>query len=192
MVPGFTALPAELTPYLETATLIETLSLRATDLDRPISVYALDGPRMLTAWEKLIDTELDEMSVPVNFGQVAHLLGFDLITPLVKPGDVAKFSTMWRVIQPVDDIILFTHIQGADGRPIAQADRLDVPSRAWHSGDTFVQLHQLVLPLDAPAGSFPLVVGLCRQRPNGCIRLPISGTGSAKELLQVTGLTIVQ
>lgn len=192
LLPGFTSLPIELVPYWESATLIETLSLRPSDLDRPIDVYDVDGPRMRAAWQEQINSELDELAVPVNFDQVVDFLGYDLMTPLVKPGEVIKFATMWRAKQQVDDAIMFTHLQAADGRPIAQADRLDAPSHAWQAGDTLIQLHELKLPLDAPIGVFPLVVGLCQQLSDDCIRLPIAATGFSRGLLQATSVTVAR
>jgi hypothetical protein len=89
---------------------------------------------------------------------------------------------------------LFTHVLGADGVLIAQADRLDAPSEAWVSGDWLLQLHEFEIPPETAVGEYPLVVGLYTCLDLVCTqteRLPITINGEAQgAALQLTTITI--
>ena len=157
IVPGFTPLNPALTPYFETAVLSTTLPLRETDLDRPLDVYHIDGDEMRDQW-----TSLFTVNEPTLFGEKATYLGYDLHTPTVKAGEVVSIATLWQAERPFSDGVLFTQILGVDGSPITQADRLDVPSELWQTGDQFIQLHQMTLPSNTPSGSYAIIIGLYR------------------------------
>jgi len=138
-----------------------------------------------------------QQSVPVNFGDTAVLLGYDLQTPTVAPGSVVTVATWWQVTRPLPDAVLFTQVMGPDGRPIAQADRLDVPGASWQAGDQFIQLHQFTLPEETAVGQYPLIVGLYTC-PAGCPqqtapqRLPIlNPAGLPADHLPLTNLEVV-
>ena len=52
------------------------------------------------------------------------------------------------------------HVVGQDGRAVAVGDGLGVPIESWQSGDVFVQRHSLVVPKDAPRGSYWIQTGV--------------------------------
>ena len=92
--------------------------------------------------------------------------------------------------------MLFTQVMGPDGRPIAQADRLDVPGESWQAGDQFIQLHQLTLPEATAVGQYAIIIGLYTC-PAGCPqtqapqRLPIlSPAGLPADYLPLTELSV--
>jgi len=190
--PGFAPLNPALQGYFATAVLRQTLPLRPTDLDRPLDIYAVDGAQMAADWATQF-----QPSVPVNFGDTAVFLGYDLQTPTVAPGGVVTVATWWQVARPLPDAVLFTQAIGPDGRPIAQADRLDVPGASWQAGDQFIQLHQFTLPEETAVGQYPLIVGLYTC-PAGCPqqtapqRLPIlNPAGLPADHLPLTNLEVV-
>jgi hypothetical protein len=116
-----------------------------------------------------------------------------LRTPSLAPGGQVQLVTLWRVKKPMVDALLFTHVQDADGVPLAQADQLSVPGHAWYPGDLFIQLHQIKLPQDLSAGFYPVVVGLCQQSSIGCTRLPIlSNELSSDDIWYLTDLSVVR
>jgi hypothetical protein len=87
------------------------------------------------------------------------------------------------------DAVLFTHLLAPDGTPLAQADRLDAPSYAWQAGDRFVQLHELKVPEETAAGSYPLIIGLYLRSTRQ--RLPISSNDELLgDYLPLTTVTI--
>ena len=158
---GQSALHPALASYLPDATLLATLPMRDSDENRPVWVYAVDGMHTLTTIYPLFVPVSHNLSTDIQFGEGITLLGYDLQTPELPAGGVVRLATLWQIRQPVDgETVLFTHLQGADGVPLAQADRLDVPSYDWHPGDVFIQLHEFSLPAGLPAGRYPLAVGV--------------------------------
>lgn len=176
LIPGFTPLDPALERYA-TAEPTTTLPLRPTDLDRPLDVYTLDAAAVAQAREPFT-------AVNAPFGDALTLQGVDLHTPTIAPGGELVLATLWQVHQPLPDAVLFTHVQGAGGAPIEQADRLDAPGAMWRPGDWFIQIHRITLPQATPAGSYPLAVGV--YTPAGG-RLPLrDGT----DLLPITTLEV--
>ncbi len=165
---GFAPLDPALESYFATADLQETLPLRETDLDRPVRFYALDQARLREDWFGRL------VPLRAEFGSSLALMGYDLQTPRLAPGQQLLVVTAWQTHGPLPEAVLFTHLLGPDGVPVAQADRLDVPSDSWQEGDTFLQLHHFTIPDDLPPGEYPLVVGVYTQ-PDGK-RLSIAGT----------------
>jgi hypothetical protein len=177
---GFAPLHPALATYLEPAVLQETLPMRPDDLDRPLTVYATDGPATLAQWQATFDTTVvapASVGMPVKLGEAAELLGYTLQAPQVAAGDSLRLLTLWQVWQPIEEAVLFTHVLGEDRQLVAQADRLDVPAYYWHPGDVFIQLHEFQLPADLTAGEYPLLVGL--YRPENRERLPVIMDGTA-------------
>jgi hypothetical protein len=177
---GFAAPHPALATYLESAVLQETLPMRPDDLDRPLTVYAADGPAILAQWQATLDTVVVAPAgvvMPVEVGDAAELLGYALQTPQVAAGEAVRLITLWRVKRPMEEAVLFTHVLDEDGRLVAQADRLDVPAYYWHPGDVFIQLHEFQLRAGLAAGEYPLLVGL--YRPDTLERLPVMVEGTA-------------
>jgi hypothetical protein len=183
MIPGFTPVAPELLDYLwDTAVLSQTLPLRNNDTDRPLDIYQVNASETLqTHFEPIPTTTVGD--------NVAELIGYDLQTPVVAPGDTVRLATLWRVHQSLPDAVLFTHLLAPDGTPLAQADRLDAPSYAWQAGDRFVQLHELKVPEETAAGSYPLIIGLYLRSTRQ--RLPISSNDELiGDYLPLTTVTI--
>jgi hypothetical protein len=155
VVPGFTPIPDTLQPYLADATLIDELPLRPDDLDRPVRIYQLNQAGGEVAQSLTPLTE-----VGFNYPGYLSLAGYDLSATAAQPGDTLSLVTAWRLEQPLPDAMLFAHLLGPDGTPVAQADALGAPGESWHDGDVLLQLHSLTLPPDTPAGEYPLAVGL--------------------------------
>ncbi len=155
------------------------LPLRPDDVDRPLAIYPIRRDDLLGAWAARatpIDASLGD---PAAAG--ADLFGFLLLTPARLPGEALQLATFWRVRRAVPGLVLFTHLTGADGVPLAQADRLDVPGFFWVEGDLFVQLHTFAVPSALSVGRYPLRLGgyTCAATPcePNPIRLPWSQAG---------------
>jgi len=170
---GFAPLSQDLKEYFD-AELRTTLPLRSTDINRPLTVYDTDGSVMSTGWESSFEDRIlfpADTELPLFFGNAVELLGYDLQTPTSHPGSEIRLATLWRVAEPLENAVLFTQILGQDGKPLAQADRLDVPGYYWQPGDVFIQLHRITLPETTAPGEYPLIVGLY-TRPD-LIRQPV-------------------
>ncbi len=154
--PGFTPLPPRLQGYFATAVLTQSLPLRPTDADRPLDIYQVDGTAMRADWLNQFTTDVG----PVDFGGAVTLLGYHVAETAVSPGDLVQVVTLWQVERSLDGAVLFTHLLGLDGAPIAQADRLDVPGESWQPGDWFIQLHEFVVPEETAVGKYALTTGV--------------------------------
>ena len=174
--PGFAPLHPALPPYLAADRLDDVLPMRETDLDRPLTVYRIDGKALAVSWQD----QFLPVTGTVLFGDAAQLLGYALGDTAVSPGDTLQLITWWRLQNPVPGLRLFSHISGADGVPFAQADRLDAPSDAWIVGDWLLQVHEIMIPADTAVGQYPLTIGLYTCLDPACEqtqRLPVSVDG---------------
>jgi hypothetical protein len=164
------------------ARLVESRLLRTDDLNPAYDVYdwasteALENvlaqaAQLPAAWSPSKDLPAGGpeeayqlLDMPADLGHTIALLGYDLRSRDVAPGEEITLVTYWRVLSspPADlDTVVFTHLLFPEGTPpvIAQQDRLDAPAWNWHEGDVIAQIHRLELDNDVPAGRFPLEVG---------------------------------
>lgn len=161
---GWATPDGSLAGYLDGLTPIEQIEMRADDLDRPITIYQFDTQ---TLAQSLLETQFTTME-PVQFAENATLHGYHLS----EQDGMIEVNTLWQIDQPINELKLFTHLLvSADQPPLAQDDRLDVPSFYWHSGDYFIQRHQFPRP-DLPAGRYPITVGAyIEPAPDQFVRL---------------------
>ena len=176
-------LPAPLPP--EEGAAIHRVDVHAVDKEGILhTIY----PQFSTGTESLST----ELSTDPAFGDVVSFLGYRAPSS-AKPDETILVATLWRVTERAqDELVMFSHLlpQPGEGQPLAQADRLDVPSVFWRAGDVFVQLHELHLPADLPAGDYPLDVGLY-LRADWRQRLPLFLDGEADgDALRLGTLTI--
>lgn len=122
-----------------------------------------------------------EIAVPsgARFGEAITLEGFALSVERLAPGDVLGVTLFWRTDAPLETRYkVFVHLYAPDGTIIAQHDGEPggdlAPTTTWRPGETLIDNHGLLLPVDAPAGVYRLMVGLYDFGDN---RLPISLDG---------------
>jgi len=167
-----------------------TIPLREGDEERPIVIYALDGRAILDTVYPQFQAAIPNLSTEAQFGEGLTLLGYQLADDSVVAGEMVRLATLWRIREAVaPETVLFTHLVGADGVPIAQADRLDVPSYYWQAGDVFIQLHEFSLPLDLAAGDYPLAIGAYNQQDGARWSITVDGE-AADDILFLTFLTV--
>ncbi len=137
---------------------VRSVELRPDDFNPRFDIYRFDATAALT-------DALKSAVIPtatLNFANAVNLIGSEIRTPQVKPGQQVEVITYWRITTLYDqEATLFTHLLSGDpNKPVlAQRDSLDVPSYYWLPGDAFAQVHRFVLPADARPGAYPLEVG---------------------------------
>jgi hypothetical protein len=183
---SFAPIAPELEPYLEDAEPVTTLPMRPTDLDGPVQVYRLNDRDLASI---LRSNFTPPENTPLVFDETVELLGYDLQTPTIAPGETATLVTLWRLQRPLPDAALFTHVLDAGEKIVAQADLLGAPGESWHSGDLLLQLHQFTIPPDTAAGEYRLVSGVYTQP--GERRLPIAGRAAGDNTAFLTTLNVV-
>ncbi len=166
---GLAPLAPELQPYFAGIQSTFALPLPATDLDQPVTIYQIDTDVLRASWSGRFS--------PIEAGNLdgfVTLKGAHLSAP-VQAGETLLVTTLWQIQRAHPDLILFTHLTNPEGgAPLAQADRLDAPSYFWQNGDWYIQLHQLQLPADLPAGSYELIVGAYSQESGERLHLIVN------------------
>ena len=138
---------------------LRSIELRPDDFNPRFDIYRFDATAALTEALKSAVIPSDTLS----FAGVVNLIGSEIRTPQVKPGEMAEVIIYWRINTLTDrEAVMFTHMLSGDpARPVlAQQDSLDVPSYYWLPGDAFAQVHRFIVPADTQPGAFPLEVGL--------------------------------
>jgi hypothetical protein len=113
-----------------------------------------------------------------NLGGKVELVGATIQPGRVTPGEPARVTAYFKVLQPLeDDYLIFVHVEDADGR----MERLNIdhkpaggmyPTSAWKPGETVRDEFSILLPSGASARSLNLWLGL--WEPKSDARLPLT------------------
>jgi hypothetical protein len=111
---------------------------------------------------------------PLVFDNRFALLGAELQTDTVQPGDQLRLLTYWEVLTAdPTPIVAFVHVT-SDGSDIwGQYDWLSVRAEGLQPGDRFVQIHLVPVVPETPPGTYHAVLGLYPP-PDWQQRLPIA------------------
>lgn len=134
------------------------------------TVYRLDGNALRD------DLERPHGNTTTSFGDVM-LLSYAVPTQ-VQRGETITLVTNWRVMEPgmSQPVAVFAHLLDANGKIVAQDDRLGYPHHGWQPGDVFVQLHPIAVPKETTPGKYQLKLGIY-YRDTGA-RWPVAGSDS--------------
>jgi 4-amino-4-deoxy-L-arabinose transferase-like glycosyltransferase len=119
-----------------------------------------------------------EVAFRAEFGGEISLLGYDLSSASVAPGEPLYLTLYWQAMGEVtDNYTTFAQVVGPDGTIVAQHDRVtgaDVyPTQRWQPEAVIRNEHVMRVAPDAPAGKYRLIVGLY-HRQGGLVRLPVT------------------
>lgn len=100
-----------------------------------------------------------------TLGQAVRLLGYDLEQDRVQPGQPLRLTLYWQCLAPMrTSYTVFTHLLDPQGQLVAGHDALPAggsrPTPGWLLHEVFTDPHEIVVPADAPPGSYGLEVGL--------------------------------
>lgn len=101
----------------------------------------------------------------VQFGESIALLGVDLPTTPIQPGQVLTFTLHWQALTPIaQNYTVFTHLLDSTGTLQAQQDNAPqqghYPTSGWDAGETIIDPYALQLPATLAPGDYTLRVGL--------------------------------
>jgi hypothetical protein len=133
------------------------------------------------------------VAVDGRVGEMA-LLGYRLDQPLAR-GVPLSLHTYWRVdAKPSQDGVLFAHLYGPDGKLAAQDDsppeRGRRSTQTYRPGEGIRQLHQLILPPDAPAGAYHLYAGIYNRGDAQRWPASLNGNPARDDLVYLGDLTL--
>jgi len=101
----------------------------------------------------------------VNLGNKVRLLGYNLPTPRVMPGDILQLTLFWQAIAPMTERFkVFTHILDAHGHLVGQRDAEPGGgakiTTIWKPGEQVVDNYGLLVLPATPPGEYTVEVGL--------------------------------
>jgi mannosyltransferase len=125
-----------------------------------------------------------------------ELLGYALRSATVAPGDIIQLTLFWQTAEPLDTRYkVFLHLVDDSGQIVAQRDSepgggLSLTT-TWPPGETIVDNHGILVPVDLSPGRFTLLLGLY-DLIDPAVRLPATTDGTVidaipLETIQVTG-----
>jgi hypothetical protein len=113
-----------------------------------------------------------------NFGGLVTLVGADLDTATVEPGETLHLTLYWQAQTGMDkSYTVFTHLLDTDSRIWAQQDGIPVsgarPTTGWVPGEVIRDEIQLTVDPQAPPGDYVIEVGLYDAGDPALPRLPV-------------------
>jgi 4-amino-4-deoxy-L-arabinose transferase-like glycosyltransferase len=126
--------------------------------------------------------------IVANLGDQVELLGYDLSTDTVAPGDTLTLTLYWQALREMDEsYTVFTHLVAADGTIVGQKDNPPVggsyPTDLWLSGEVVVDVYEIPISADAAPGEHTLEVGLYIAETGA--RLPVLEESTDAIILQI-------
>ena len=112
---------------------------------------------------KLLGLAPIEHPLQVDLGHRVRLLGYDLDSRAVKPGDIIHLTLYWQCLKEMDeDYTTFTHLLDKGNLIWGQMDRqpLGGPTSAWFVGMIGADRYDIAVAPDAPPGEYQIEVGM--------------------------------
>jgi hypothetical protein len=137
-----------------------------------------------------------ERELSVAVGSFAELVGSDVGSAAVQPGEPLTVTLTWRALgsATVDDTA-FVHLVGRDGRIWAQSDQYPAAGAAatvtWVAGEIIIDRHRLSVPDDIAPGEYALYAGLYNAEDGTREPLTIGGALLDEDRIQVGAIVIL-
>ncbi len=124
-----------------------------------------------------------QTTLAATFGDRMHLEGYALLPADAGPGDALGVTLFWRVDAPLDARYKVTvQLLSPEGVLLDQHDAEPgndrYPTPTWTPGERVIDQHGLVVPPDAPPGTYPIIVGVY-DAADPAARLPVRQGGEA-------------
>ena len=149
------------------------------------TVHQVQGVRVLLAqgYEEPQEPAI-KRSLQANLDDKIALLGYDLSTDRVQPGQEVRLTLYWQALTPLkEEYTVFVHLLDRENSPGGQDDALPMkglyPTIYWKE-EIVPDEHRLVIPADVSPGRHLLEVGIYSSQTGD--RLPVlEGTGKPGE-----------
>jgi hypothetical protein len=157
----------------------------------------LPGVRVVEEENRQFEPPPMQYPVKADFDDKIELMGYDLPTTRISPGDTLPLTLIWRSLSSDmrESYTVFAHLVGPDGAIHGQWDkepgeRSKRPTTSWVRDEIVVDPLPVPLAADAPGGTYRLLVGWYLA-PDGP-RLPLRDqTGRvAGDVLELTQIEV--
>jgi len=135
-----------------------------------------------------------ERETGLRFGEHITLSGYTLNGRMMEAGDIVQLSLFWKTDASLEiRYKVFLHLLDDQGQLIAQRDGEPGGGLAltttWTPGETVVDNHGLLIPVETPSGRYTLRLGLYELgKPEA--RLPVHLEGGTADATTVTTITV--
>jgi len=107
---------------------------------------------------------------------MVQLLGYDLTTDRLKPGDTLQLTLYWQALNGMEtNYTVFTHLLDEDDHIWGQKDNWPVnstyPTTKWVKGEIVIDRYDIIVDRDAPPDEYTLEMGMYDLATNE--RLPV-------------------
>jgi hypothetical protein len=186
---GFASAGAEVRvqdAYISRASIAGVLAYEGARLDASAVILAGDSPPILVqegsegtlngapavAQALVVDSlRTPKASTPsmtplgVRFGPSIWLVGYELTTPQLAPGDTIEVLLYWRTFDHLDrQYTIFMHVRDASGETVAGWDMMPryntFPTTDWPLVERIDDVHIVPLSKDLPPGEYRIALGL--------------------------------
>jgi hypothetical protein len=128
----------------------------------------------------------------VNWGNQVALVGYNLDTRVIRPGEAVSVTLYWQALAPMNqDYAVFVHLVDGSGQVMASNDGMPYaqPKRTsrWQPGQVMQEVRALELPQALPAGLYGIELGVFSEASDRLLIIAPDGNpvGERKLLTQV-------
>ncbi len=123
------------------------------------------GTVAVPALTRAFDAPSISHPLSVTLGQQVRLLGYDLSSETLAPGETLTLTLYWQARAEMDTgYTVFTHLLAPDGSFTGQRDNPPVngayPTPLWMTGEVVTDVYHIPIRADAPPGEHRLEVGM--------------------------------
>jgi hypothetical protein len=136
------------------------------------------GQVLVRSRERQLEVPLIENPLTVHFGEAVSLLGYDLETDEISPGDVLHLTLYWQAQREMEvSYTVFVHLLDAQNRIWGQRDSVpdsgQYPTTGWLEGEVVEDEYEILVDSAAPSGEYLIEVGLYDAAQPSYPRLPV-------------------
>ncbi|MBP7998619.1 MAG: hypothetical protein KA314_07010 [Chloroflexi bacterium] len=119
-------------------------------------------------------------TILATVGEEIELRQVNFAPEVVEPGDVVVIQVIWRAAAATaTDLTTFIHLGDPAESPLATGDNQPrqghYPTSAWAVGEVIEDEYYLTIPLNLPAGKYPLVIGMYDAAADIRLSLMVAG-----------------
>ena len=184
------------TPAGEYTLCIDLLDAAGKPLRPPSSQGGMGGVVTVHAPEHRFDLPPVQHPISATLGGQARLLGYDLGSDALTPGQPFTLTLHWRAEATAEiGHVVFVHLLDEAEHIHAQSDRIPAagtrPTTGWLPGEVICDTHTLTVASDAPPGRYVLEVGMYDPTSGERLRvLDERGTDTGDRILLPTQIKV--
>lgn len=147
-----------------------TIPSEAREGTTPLRIVLSDGqytdlaPFTIEKTERVFVAPRVQFTQRANFSNLLELVGYDLSTSNLKPGETLSVTLYWRARARMDkSYTVFVHLLDQNGKVVAQKDAPPLdgarPTTTWVPGEYLADTYALAFKTDTPRGTYHIEIG---------------------------------